>query len=126
MLLHSASTFCGLRNCAGCGCALKLRSSNAITEVEMPPATGPLRDLAFADDFIDARVGDALSDVLVEDGIVVNLSPQPMVTGGDVTAVVPAWKSTWWRGAYIKSAERAAIVKVRRATNLGGVGLRGW
>ena len=92
----------------------------------MPPAKGPLRDLAFADDFIDARVGDALSDVLVEDGIVVNLSPQPMVTGGDVTAVVPAWKSTWLRGAYIKSAERAAIVKVRRATNLGGVGLRGW
>lgn len=84
------------------------------------------RDLAFADDFILAQLVDHPRDFAVEDGVVVNLSPEPLITGGDVPAIVPAWKSTWLRGGSIAKGERAAIVKVRKATNLGGVGLRGW
>ena len=84
------------------------------------------RDLSFADDFILARFVDEPADYAVEDAVVVNLGPTPMVTGGEHPAIVPPWKSTWLKGGAIRSAERAALIKVRRATNLGGVGLRGW
>lgn len=85
-----------------------------------------IRDLSFADDFIMAQLVEDPADFLVEDAVVVNLSPLPMVTGTDHPAIVPAWKSTWLKGGVIKSGERAALVKVRRATNLGGVVFRGW
>lgn len=84
------------------------------------------RDLAFADDFISAELVENASDYDVEDAIVINISPVSMTTGTDHPAIVPAWKSTWLKGGRIVSAERAAIIKVRRATNLGGCGLRGW
>ncbi len=84
------------------------------------------RDLAFADDFILAQVVEEPSNLAVEDAVVVNLSSEPMITGDEHPGIVPAWKSTWLRSGTIWSGRRAAIVKVRRATNLGGVGLRGW
>lgn len=84
------------------------------------------RPLAFSDDFIYAELVEAAKDFAVEDAIVVNLSPRPMVTGSNHPAIVPAWKSTWLKGGIIKSAERAALIKVKKATNLGGCGLRGW
>lgn len=85
------------------------------------------RDLAFADDFIQAVLVDDARDYRVEDGIVVNLSPRPMITtGGEVPAIVPAWKSTILRGAAIVEAERVAILRMRKITNLGGVVFRGW
>ena len=49
-----------------------------------------------------------------------------MVVEGGVPGIVPAWKSTILHGQQIRRAERAAILKVRKLTNLGGVGLRGW
>lgn len=85
-----------------------------------------LRDLSFADDFIEAKVGENLADLYVDDAIVINLSTEPMITGGDVPAIVPPWKSTWLKGGRILSADRAAIIRIRKKTNLGGVGLRGW
>lgn len=85
-----------------------------------------LRKLAFADDFIQAELVEDAQDFTVEDAVAINLSPRPMVTGTEHSAIVPAWKSTWLRGGVIKSAERVALIKVVRKTNLGGAGLRGW
>lgn len=85
-----------------------------------------LRKLAFADDFILAELVEDARDFPVEDAVVVNLSPRPMATGTDHPGIVPAWKSTWLKGGVIANAERAALLKVRRKTNLGGCALRGW
>lgn len=85
-----------------------------------------LRPLAFADDFIHAELVEDAKDFAVDDAVVVNLSPRPLITGDAHPAIVPAWKSTWLKGGVIKSAERAALIKVKKATNLGGCGLRGW
>lgn len=84
------------------------------------------RDLSFADDFILAKLVENVADYDVDDAVVVNISPSPMLTGEDHPAVVPAWKSTWLKNGRIKSAERAALIKVRKATNLGGLIFRGW
>jgi hypothetical protein len=85
-----------------------------------------LRNLAFADDFIRAELVEDVQNLLVEDAIAVNLSPRPMITGTDHPAVVPAWKSTWLRGGTIAKAEKVALIKVVRKTNLGGCAFRGW
>jgi hypothetical protein len=84
------------------------------------------RPLAFADDFIQAELVEDVRDFAVADAVVVNLSPRPMITGSDHPAVVPAWKSTWLKGGTVRSAERIALIKVVKATNLGGCGFRGW
>ena len=84
------------------------------------------RDLAFADDFIIAKLVENVADYEVSDAVVVNISPSAMVTGDDHPAIVPAWKSTWLKGGRIRSADRAVIVKVVRPTNLGGCMFRGW
>lgn len=88
--------------------------------------TNKTRPLAFADDFIYAELVEDPRDFAVEDAVVVNLSASPMVTGSDHPAIVPAWKSTWLKGGHIKSGERAALIKVKRKTNLGGCVFRGW
>lgn len=84
------------------------------------------RNLAFADDFIHAELVEDVRDLVVEDAVAVNLSPRPMVTGTDHPAIVPAWKSTWLRGGTIARAEKVALIKVVKKTNLGGCALRGW
>jgi hypothetical protein len=88
--------------------------------------TNKTRNLAFADDFIQAVLVDEPHNFVVEDAVVVNLSPRPMVTGTEHPAIVPPWKSTWLKGGIIQSGERAALLKVVRATNLGGCVFRGW
>lgn len=85
-----------------------------------------IRDLAFADDFITAKLVENPRDYHVEDAVVVNLSPRPLVTGAEHPAIVPAWKSTWLKGGTIREGERAAIIKVVQPTNLGGCMFRGW
>lgn len=89
----------------------------------MPNAT---RTLAFADDYIYAELVEDARDFHVEDAVVVNLSPRPMVTGNEHSAIVPPWKSTWLKHSDIKSGERAALLKVRKVTNLGGCMFRHW
>jgi hypothetical protein len=84
------------------------------------------RDLAFADDFISAKLVENVVDFDVTDAVVVNISPSIMVTGDEHPAVIPAWKSTWLKGGRIRSADRAAIIKVTNPTNLGGCMFRGW
>ncbi|MGO1074975.1 hypothetical protein [Inquilinus sp. CA228] len=85
-----------------------------------------LRDLAFADQFISAKLVENVTDFEVADAVVVNVSPSAMTTGHEHPAVVPAWKSTWLKGGVIRSAERAAVIKVTNATKLGGCMFRGW
>ena len=88
--------------------------------------TNKTRPLAFADDFIHAELVENPRDYKVEDAVVVNLSPKPLVTGDEHPAIVPAWKSTWLKGGNIREGERVAIIKVKRRTNLGGCVFRGW
>ena len=91
----------------------------------MTNSNNQVRTLSFADDFISAVLIDDATDYLVEDGVVVNLSPRPMMTGKGVPAIVPAWKSTILCGAPV-SGDRVAVLKVRKTTNIGGAALRGW
>jgi hypothetical protein len=85
------------------------------------------RSLHFSDDFIEAYLVENVKDFLVEDGVVINLDSAPMIIGGPVTSVVPAWKSTTLRRGSIVSASRVAVVRVRDTTNLGGLVLQeGW
>ncbi len=85
-----------------------------------------VRDLSFADAFISARLVENVRDFAVDDAVVVNISASPMVTGDDHPAIVSAWKSTWLKGGVIRSADRVALIKVTRPTNLGGCMFRGW
>jgi len=85
-----------------------------------------IRKLEFADEFIYGELVEEPRDLAIADAIVVNLSPNPMITGSEHPAIVPAWKSTWLKNGVIKSGDKAALLKVRRKTNLGGAGLRGW
>ena len=85
------------------------------------------RDLAFADDFIEARLVENVQNLSVADGIVVNLTPQSVVTiGGTVPAILPAWKSTCLNDGTVAQAQRIAVLRMKRITNLGGVMFRGW
>jgi hypothetical protein len=99
----------------------------AITgKLENPHVANERRTLAFADQFIYGELVENIHNFAVEDAVVVNLSPEAMVTGHQHPAIVPAWKSTWLKGGVIKSGERAVLLKVVQPTNLGGVALRGW
>ncbi len=84
-----------------------------------------VRPLSFANSFIDAVVVHEARDHVVE-GVVVNLSPEPIVCEGVLPGIVPAWRSTTLRGGRIRHASRVAIVRVRQRMNLGGVVLGGW
>ncbi|MGO4855436.1 hypothetical protein [Phaeovulum sp. W22_SRMD_FR3] len=84
------------------------------------------RDLAFADSFIRAQLVENVQDLAVDDAVVVNLGPEPMITGTDHPTIVPAWKSIWLKGGTIARADRAALIKVVEPTNLGGCMFRGW
>jgi len=94
--------------------------------IEICAMKNKIRPLSFSDEFIYAELVENVQALTVEDAVVVNLSPSPMVTGDEHPAVVPAWKSTWLKGGTIREGERAALLKVRRITNLGGCMFRGW
>jgi len=89
-----------------------------------PAAT--LRSLSFSDTAIEAGIGENLVNLGVEEGTIVNLSPEPLTIGGAVPGIVPPWKSTYLRGGLIAQARRAAVLRIRNPTNLGGVIFRGW
>lgn len=84
------------------------------------------RNLAFADDFISAILVENVTNYKVEDGIVVNLSGSAMITGDEHLGIVPGWKSTKLVNGLINSADRVAIISVKKTENLGGCVFRGW
>ncbi|WP_029042232.1 hypothetical protein [Cucumibacter marinus] len=83
------------------------------------------RDLAFADRHFDARIVENVEDY-VADGIVVNLSAEPVLIGKQVPTALHPWRSTMLVNELIGSAERIAVLKISELENFGGVMLRGW
>ena len=88
--------------------------------------TGSVRPLSFANGFIDAVVVRDAVDYVVTDGIVVNLSSDPITCHGVLPGIVPAWRSTMLRGARVERASCLAVIGVKRRMNLGGLPLNGW
>ena len=84
------------------------------------------RPLAFANPFIEAKLVQSARDYVVEDGIVANLSSEPVVSHGVLPGILPAWRSTMLRGARIEQADCLAVISVSRRMNLGGLPLLGW
>jgi hypothetical protein len=83
------------------------------------------RNLAFAGKFITACLVENVKDYTAN-GIVINLSNEPMKIGGAIQGIVPRWKSTILRGGTIASADRVAIIDVPNDTNLGGLIFNDW
>jgi hypothetical protein len=90
------------------------------------PELNQRRVLSFSNDWIESVLVTAVRDMLLEDAVVVNLSTAALHyrAGGDRGIILP-WKSAILRNCTIESAESAALLHVRRRTNLGGVAL-GW
>lgn len=88
------------------------------------PATNQRRFLSFSNDWIESSLVTSVHDLPVDDAIVVNLSSAPLYY--TVTAdhgVIPPWKSSILRHCTLDKIERAALLHVRKRTNLGGVAL---
>jgi hypothetical protein len=90
------------------------------------PENNQRRSLSFSNDWIESLLVTAARDLPVEDAIVVNLSTTGLryAAGKDHGTIAP-WKSSILRHCTIESSERAALLRVRQRTNLGGVAL-GW
>src|SRR5471032_973696 len=84
------------------------------------------RTLAFSDEYVHATLVTHASNYRVATGIVVNLSTEPMIIGGDVKGVVPPWKSTILRDGIIEKADQVAIFNVSDRPNLGGLVFGKW
>ncbi|PUA18429.1 hypothetical protein [Glaciimonas sp. PCH181] len=82
-----------------------------------------VRDLEFSDQYIDAYLIENVKDFIVPEGIVVNLSNEPIIIGAQIESIVPAWKSVVVFNANIVRAARIAIIRVRSVKNLGGLSL---
>ncbi len=87
--------------------------------------TNTERSLAFSDGFVHARLIENVDGLRVN-GVVVNLSHEPLILGGAVPTVVPAWKSAVLRDGLIVAAERVAVLQVVNRTNLGGLVFGEW
>lgn len=83
------------------------------------------RPLAFDGRFVKGTLIERVQDLVVT-GVVTNLSNDPMIVGGDVPGVIPAWKSTILRNGVIARATRVSVVEVPDDENLGGVVFDGW
>lgn len=84
------------------------------------------RPLSFSNDWIESSLITSVLDLPVEDAIVVNLSSTALYYSVAADhGVIPPWKSTILRHCTLEKGERAALLHVRKRTNLGGVAL-GW
>lgn len=91
----------------------------------MSPDHNRKRPLAFSDDHLEAWLVEDVRDHRAE-GIVVNLTPETIHTGGDVPTPIRPWRSTTLIGQTVRKADRIAVLKVADYENLGGVMHRGW
>jgi hypothetical protein len=83
------------------------------------------RSLSFANDWIDSVLVTGAHKLPVQDAIVVNLSTTALrYTAGEDNGVILPWKSSMLRDCTLEEAETAALLHVRKSTNLGGVALR--
>jgi len=84
------------------------------------------RSLSFSNDWIESFLVTAVHEMPVEDAIVVNLSTSPLpYSAGADHGTIPPWKSAILRQCTLQKGEMAALLHVRKRTNLGGVAL-GW
>jgi len=82
------------------------------------------RPLSFSNDWIESTLLTAVRGMPLEDAIVVNLSTSSLdYSVGKERGTIPPWKSTILRHCTLEKAEMAALLHVRKRTNLGGVAL---
>jgi hypothetical protein len=91
----------------------------------MASSRNAARPLSFADHHIHAELVEHVEDYVAH-GIVVNLTPETIFTGGDVPTPIRPWRSTILSGQTIRKADRIAVLRITEPENLGGVMLRGW
>lgn len=84
------------------------------------------RELEFSDQFVECYYVENAQNFQVEEGIVVNLSNDTAIIGGEIPNVIPGWKSVILHGGIIEKAERIAVFSVRSETNLGGIPFGEW
>ena len=90
------------------------------------PETSQHRNLSFSNEWIESLLVTGARALPVEDAIVVNLSTTPLqYSAGNDQGTIRPWKSTVLRHSMIDRADAAALLRMRRRTNLGGVAL-GW
>jgi len=84
------------------------------------------RTLSFSNEWIESVLVSNVRELPVDDAIVVNLSPNVLhYKGGENQGTIPSWKSTTLRGCTLVEGTMAALLHVRKRTNLGAVAL-GW
>ena len=84
------------------------------------------RSLSFANAWIESVLVTGAHKLPIQDAIVVNLSTTALrYTSGNDSGVILPWKSSMLRNCTLEEAETAALLHVRKSTNLGGVVL-GW
>jgi len=112
LLLHSGQLF------VLAGLTLRMFGENPM------PESNERRPLSFSNAWIESLLVTDAPEMPVEDAIVVNLSTTPLYykAGGDHGIILP-WKSTMLQHCTLEKAERAALLRVRRRTDLGGVAL---
>lgn len=81
------------------------------------------RDLKFSDQYIEAYLVENVRNFTISEGVVINLSDEPIVVGEKIESIVPPWKSTVVFNANISRAVRIAVIKIRSVKNLGGLAL---
>lgn len=83
------------------------------------------RSLSFTNDWIDSVLVNGAHKMPVQEAIVVNLSTTTLrYTAGEDSGVILPWKSSMLRNCTLEEAETAALLHVRKSTNLGGVALK--
>jgi hypothetical protein len=88
------------------------------------PENNQRRPLSFSNDWIESVLVSAVDELPVEDAVVVNLSPTALhYSVGTEQGTIPPWKSTKLRHCTLTHGERAALLRLRQRTNLGGVAL---
>ena len=88
------------------------------------PESNQRRPLSFSNDWIESVLVSAVHELPVEDAIVVNLSTTALHYDAEGNhGTIPPWKSTILRHCTLTKGERAALLRVRKRTNLGGVAL---
>lgn len=95
-----------------------------IARANLPPQTNQQRALSFSNEWIESRLVSGIHEMPVEDAIVVNLSPTVLrYIGGENQGTIAPWKSTMLRRCTLVEGTMAALLHVRKRTNLGAVAL---
>ena len=88
------------------------------------PEYNQRRSLSFANDWIESVLVTGVHKLPVQEAIVVNLSTTTLrYTAGNDSGMILPWKSSMLRNCTVEEAKTAALLQVRKSTNLGGIAL---